>query len=166
MTSRSISWAWFNPHLLRRLLEQSARWVQQTIIDPEGDFVSLTDRFGHLVIDAEEHTERSPLSASERGSIVSPPCSISRGSTPRTRCGAPPPSSAGFSRSAAITGIQCSWWWMRRSSTRRQSPLGPRQARTQRLIRATLASRKGRCCKSGRRETRPPRATRQSSARP
>ena len=27
-------------HLLRRLLEQSAPWVQQTIIDPEGDFVS------------------------------------------------------------------------------------------------------------------------------
>jgi hypothetical protein len=26
-------------HLLRRLLEQSAAWVQQTIIDPEGDFV-------------------------------------------------------------------------------------------------------------------------------
>jgi DNA helicase HerA-like ATPase len=35
-------------HLLRRLLEQSAPWVQQTIIDPEGDFVALADRFGHL----------------------------------------------------------------------------------------------------------------------
>jgi hypothetical protein len=45
-------------HLLRRLLEQSAAWVQQAIIDPEGDFVTLADRFGHLVIDAEEHTER------------------------------------------------------------------------------------------------------------
>src|ERR1700736_5787408 len=45
-------------HLLRRLLEQSAPWVQQTIIDPEGDFVALTDRFGHLLIDAEDHTER------------------------------------------------------------------------------------------------------------
>ena len=41
-------------HLLRRLLEQSAPWVQQTIIDPEGDFVTLAERFGHLVIDAEE----------------------------------------------------------------------------------------------------------------
>ncbi len=40
-------------HLLRRLLEQSARWVQQIVIDPEGDFVSLADRYGHLVIDAE-----------------------------------------------------------------------------------------------------------------
>jgi hypothetical protein len=39
-------------HLLRRLLEQSAPWVQQAVIDPEGDFVTLGDRFGHLVIDA------------------------------------------------------------------------------------------------------------------
>ena len=30
-------------HLLRRLLEQSAPWVQQCIIDPEGDFVTLAD---------------------------------------------------------------------------------------------------------------------------
>ncbi len=40
-------------HLLRRLLEQSAPWVQQCIIDPEGDFVTLADRFGHVVVDAE-----------------------------------------------------------------------------------------------------------------
>ena len=39
-------------HLLRRLLEQSASWVQQAVIDPEGDFVTLGDRHGHLVIDA------------------------------------------------------------------------------------------------------------------
>ncbi|GGH09250.1 ATP-binding protein [Alsobacter metallidurans] len=39
-------------HLLRRLLEQSASWVQQAIIDPEGDFVTMADRFGHLVVDA------------------------------------------------------------------------------------------------------------------
>ncbi|MCF3639724.1 ATP-binding protein [Rhizobium sp. TRM95111] len=40
-------------HLLRRLLEQSAPWVQQVIIDPEGDFVTLADRFGHVVVDGE-----------------------------------------------------------------------------------------------------------------
>lgn len=40
-------------HLLRRLLEQSARWVQQAVIDPEGDFVTLAEKFGHVVIDAE-----------------------------------------------------------------------------------------------------------------
>jgi hypothetical protein len=39
-------------HLLRRLLEQSAPWVQQCIIDPEGDFTTLADRFGHTVVDA------------------------------------------------------------------------------------------------------------------
>jgi DNA helicase HerA-like ATPase len=39
-------------HLLRRLLEQSAPWVQQCVIDPEGDFVTLADRCGHVVVDA------------------------------------------------------------------------------------------------------------------
>ena len=39
-------------HLLRRLLEQSAPWVQQCVIDPEGDFVTLADRFGHVVVEA------------------------------------------------------------------------------------------------------------------
>ncbi|WP_374544879.1 helicase HerA domain-containing protein [Rhodoblastus sp.] len=41
-------------HLLRRLLEQSAGFVQQVVIDPEGDFVSLAARYGHLVLDAAE----------------------------------------------------------------------------------------------------------------
>jgi DNA helicase HerA-like ATPase len=40
-------------HLLRRLLEQSAPWVQQVVIDPEGDFVTLSDKYGHVVIDGE-----------------------------------------------------------------------------------------------------------------
>src|SRR5262245_42017099 len=40
-------------HLLRRLLEQSAAWVQQCVIDPEGDFVTLADKFGHQVVDAQ-----------------------------------------------------------------------------------------------------------------
>ena len=39
-------------HLLRRLLEESAGLVQQIVIDPEGDFVSLADAFGHAVIEA------------------------------------------------------------------------------------------------------------------
>lgn len=56
-------------HLLRRLLEQSAPWVQQTIIDPEGDFVALADRFGHLLIDAEDHTEQGLQVAGERARI-------------------------------------------------------------------------------------------------
>ncbi|TDR94586.1 ATP-binding protein [Enterovirga rhinocerotis] len=39
-------------HLLRRLLEQSAPHVQQVVIDPEGDFVTLADEHGHVVVDA------------------------------------------------------------------------------------------------------------------
>ena len=34
-------------YLLRRLLEQSAGQVQQVVIDPEGDFVTLAEQFGH-----------------------------------------------------------------------------------------------------------------------
>lgn len=56
-------------HLLRRLLEQSAGWVQQAVIDPEGDFVTLGERFGHLVIDAEGETEQQLMLAGERARI-------------------------------------------------------------------------------------------------
>ncbi len=44
-------------HLLRRLLEGSAGLVQQVVIDPEGDFVTLADRFGHVAIQAGAHSE-------------------------------------------------------------------------------------------------------------
>nr|WP_019995939.1 ATP-binding protein [Aureimonas ureilytica] len=50
-------------HLFRRVLEQSAGWVQQAIIDPEGDFVSFSERFGHVVVEA----DRTP---SELGRIA------------------------------------------------------------------------------------------------
>ena len=43
-------------HLLRRLLEGSAGLVQQVVIDPEGDFVSLSDAFGHVTIEAAEYS--------------------------------------------------------------------------------------------------------------
>jgi hypothetical protein len=43
--------------------------VQQTIIDPEGDFVTLAERFGHLVIDAEAHSEQGLQLAGERARI-------------------------------------------------------------------------------------------------
>jgi hypothetical protein len=45
-------------HLLRRLLEECAGQVQQIVIDPEGDFVTLADAFGHVVIDAGAHSAR------------------------------------------------------------------------------------------------------------
>ena len=53
-------------HLLRRLLEQSAAWVQQVVIDPEGDFVTLADGHGHLVIDAAAHPEGAMARAAEQ----------------------------------------------------------------------------------------------------
>ena len=43
-------------HLLRRLLEGSAGLVQQIVIDPEGDFVSLSDAFGHISIEAANYS--------------------------------------------------------------------------------------------------------------
>lgn len=44
-------------HLLRRILEESATIVQQVVIDPEGDFVSLAEEFGHVVIDGSAYGE-------------------------------------------------------------------------------------------------------------
>ena len=62
-------------HLLRRLLEESASVVQQVVIDPEGDFVSLAAPFGHVVIDgaAYDGAEIAKLAArirKHRASVV------------------------------------------------------------------------------------------------
>jgi hypothetical protein len=43
-------------HLLRRLIEQSAPFVQQVILDPEGDYVQLAERYGHIVIKGDEYS--------------------------------------------------------------------------------------------------------------
>jgi hypothetical protein len=53
-------------HLLRRLLEQSAPWVQQAVLDPEGDFVTLADRFGHVVVEAADHSEAQLQTVADR----------------------------------------------------------------------------------------------------
>lgn len=45
-------------HLLRRLLEGSAKVVQQVVIDPEGDFVTLAQVFGHAVVEGSDYNER------------------------------------------------------------------------------------------------------------
>ena len=45
-------------HLLRRLIEQSAQYVQQVIIDPEGDYVQLAERYGHVVIAAQDYSAK------------------------------------------------------------------------------------------------------------
>src|ERR1700712_5369889 len=62
-------------HLLRRLLEESAGIVQQIVIDPEGDFVTLAEPFGHIVIDGAAYsgTELTRLAArvrKHRASVV------------------------------------------------------------------------------------------------
>ena len=44
-------------HLLRRILEESAALVQQIVIDPEGDFVTLAEPFGHVVIDGAAYAD-------------------------------------------------------------------------------------------------------------
>ncbi|NML07281.1 ATP-binding protein [Sphingomonas sp. G-3-2-10] len=53
-------------HLLRRLLERSAGHVQQVVIDPEGDFVTLADRYGHVVIEAVDYSEREVARFAQR----------------------------------------------------------------------------------------------------
>lgn len=53
-------------HLLRRLLEQTASLVQQVIVDPEGDFVTLAEEYNHLVIETDTQTEASLRVAGER----------------------------------------------------------------------------------------------------
>ena len=45
-------------HLLRRILEESAALVQQIVIDPEGDFVTLADAYAHVVINGGDYNER------------------------------------------------------------------------------------------------------------
>lgn len=37
---------------LRRLLEQTVRDIQQIVVDPEGDFRTLAEAYGHVVVDA------------------------------------------------------------------------------------------------------------------
>ncbi|MDF7674302.1 ATP-binding protein [Acetobacteraceae bacterium ESL0709] len=56
-------------HLLRRLLEQTARLVQQVVIDPEGDFITLADHYDHLAINVETQSEAALQAAGERARI-------------------------------------------------------------------------------------------------
>lgn len=51
---------------LRRLLEQTGGTVQQIIIDPEGDFRTLTERFSHAVIDGAQLDVASVAIAARR----------------------------------------------------------------------------------------------------
>lgn len=53
-------------HLLRRLIEGSAPWVQQVILDPEGEFVNLAERFNHSVVQAADCNEAQIVSIASR----------------------------------------------------------------------------------------------------
>jgi len=53
-------------HLLRRLLEKSAGEVQQVVIDPEGDFVTLAQRYGHVPVEAADHSEKDIARLADR----------------------------------------------------------------------------------------------------
>jgi hypothetical protein len=53
-------------HLLRRLLEESAGLVQQIVIDPEGDFVTLAEQFGHVVVDGAALSDAEVASVAAR----------------------------------------------------------------------------------------------------
>lgn len=62
-------------HLLRRILEESAGIVQQVVVDPEGDFVTLAEVFGHIVVDgaaysAAELTRLAARIREHRASVV------------------------------------------------------------------------------------------------
>ena len=62
-------------HLLRRILERSAGSVQQIVIDPEGDFLSLADAFSHVAVEAAEQSlsEMASIAArvrAHRASVV------------------------------------------------------------------------------------------------
>jgi DNA helicase HerA-like ATPase len=66
-------------HLLRRLLEGSAGFVQQIVIDPEGDFVTLAEAFGHLAIDGGDYSHAEIGRMAERVRETAPrSCSASK----------------------------------------------------------------------------------------
>jgi DNA helicase HerA-like ATPase len=57
------------------MLEESAALVQQVVIDPEGDFVTLAEPFGHVVVDgsAYDQAEIAKLAArirKHRASVI------------------------------------------------------------------------------------------------
>jgi DNA helicase HerA-like ATPase len=59
-------------HLLRRILEQSASVVQQVVIDPEGDFVSLAEPFGHVVVDGSAYDGTEIVKLAARIASIAP----------------------------------------------------------------------------------------------
>lgn len=53
-------------HLLRKLIEETTGLVQQIVIDPEGDFITLGETFGHSIIDAAGYTPAQLMKIAQR----------------------------------------------------------------------------------------------------
>ena len=85
-------------HLLRRLLEQSAPWVQQVRHRPRGRLRHAGRQVRPCRGRRRAHRSRArPASPRASASTASRSCSISKASTSSSRCAAPPPSSAACS---------------------------------------------------------------------
>ncbi len=116
-------------HLLRRLLEQSAPWVQQAVIDPEGDFVTLADRFGHVVVDAQRgEADLQNIAARVRQHRVSVVLNL-EGLDSEQQMRAAAAFLGGLFDRTAMSGTPSSWWWTRRSFS---PPPPPVKCRTRR----------------------------------
>lgn len=55
-------------HTLRRILEQTHSMIQQLVIDPEGELVTLADKFDYLVLAAD--SEETPLRTETAGELA------------------------------------------------------------------------------------------------
>lgn len=55
-------------YALRRLLEQTHHKVQQIVIDPEGELVTLADKFAYLVLSAD--SDETPMRADTAGELA------------------------------------------------------------------------------------------------
>lgn len=116
-------------HLLRRLLEQSAQWVQQCIVDPEGDFVTLADLYGHVVVDAARtEAELTRIAGRIRQHRVSVVLNL-EGLDVEQQMRSAAAFLAVCSMPSATIGIRCWWLWMRRSFLRLPPPVKCRMKR-------------------------------------
>ncbi len=89
--------------------------MRQCIVDPEGDFVTLADMYGHVVVDAARtEAELTRIAGRIRQHRVSVVLNL-EGLDVEQQMRSAAASLVGFSMRSAITGIRCSSSWMRRS---------------------------------------------------
>ena len=90
-------------------LNKAYRGYSKRSLIPKANFATLAEQYGHLVIDAEEHTERGLQVAAERARAhrVSTILNLEGLDAEKTRCGAPLLFLAACSMLCGITGIRC-----------------------------------------------------------